>query len=272
MTVIGRVKTFNMSGFKLYRLLALVPLAYMFTTRIHRVRDLLYLVASSWIPAIWILFRLSDHGWIGAVASFALGYLAFVAIYELGYLANDVWDAARSPEGRPRLRFSIGSGFIAVFVAVRVMLWLGIGYATGWLDNPIWLAGYGALAASFTLHNMLTDNGWRVASFLQLATLRFSLPILGAVAHGSIAILVLIALLYYTYLRTLSYMDSKSLLLMPGRSRPNFGFLQLAVMAPISLFLSIAVGTSLPTEIYAYFLIVHGIWWLAARPAQDRSG
>jgi hypothetical protein len=97
-----------MSGFSWKKAASLLPFGYYAVTRGTDTRELGFLVATSWIPAIWILFRLGGDGIGPAAFTFAIGYVAFIAIYELGYLVNDSWDAARSPDGRKRLPFETG--------------------------------------------------------------------------------------------------------------------------------------------------------------------
>src|SRR4051812_38317606 len=111
--------------------LLLVPFGYFAATRLHGLRDAAYLVASSWVPAMWLAWRLGTFGPGQVAIGFAAGYLCFIAVYELGYLGNDAWDAHRDTNGRPRLGFAPGWLFYLTFAAVRLALWAAIGHLFG---------------------------------------------------------------------------------------------------------------------------------------------
>lgn len=251
--------------------LTVVPPVYLLLTRARTPRELGYIVATSLIPAVWVLVRLESLGPWQAAAGFALGYLAFASIYDIGYLANDSWDAAREPIGRRRLWFTPDRWFVVVFVSARLLAWLAIASWTGWLHNSLWLLGYGALVVAFACHNLLADKSLRIASFVQLATLRFILPILPLLGAGELLLACLIAAVDYVYLRTLSYMDSKDLLTIPGRARPSFGLAQLALLTPSVILLAATSRSTLALEVHAYFIAMYGAAWALsahrARPA-----
>lgn len=255
----------TISGSSASRALAAVPFAYLIATRVRTPRDWAYLVATSWVPAIWLLFRLADLGPLEALGSFALGYLAFVALYEIGYFVNDAWDAKRGEAGRKRLGFSPGTAYAILFVSIRVATWAAVGWITGWLSNPAWLAGHAALFLAFAQHNLVAGNGLRLASFYQLAVLRFVMPILGALAPPAYPAALIAAILLYAYLRYLSYADSKDLLNLPERKTPRFGLLQLVMLAPLVGFIAVILDAAPIAELLVYMIAVHAAWWLFAR-------
>lgn len=246
------------------RALTLVPFLYFVRTRVKGNVDFAYLVASSWIPAIWIAFRLTDLGPEGAALSFLAGYLCFIAIYEIGYLANDVWDARKDPAGRQRLGFVPGPTYVILFVLVRLATWAAVARWFGWLDDLLFLSFYAALVAAFAQHNLIRSAALRSASFYQLSLLRFSAPIIGLLQGAEVAVTLLIAALLYSYFRFLSYLESKSLLAMPERRRPAFGLIQTAMLMPTLLFAAFATGETLILEIGLYLLLLYGLWRLAA--------
>ena len=249
-----------MSSFSARALLALLPGAYFVQTRVKDLRDLLYLLGTSFVPAAWFLYRSTDLGVDGALLSFGLGYLAFIAVYELGYLANDRWDAERGPGGRKRMPFKAGAPFLLAFVALRLLVWTAVAASTEWWRNPVWLGGFAALAAAFTLHNILRSPEARSASFVQLAVLRFSLPVIGPLPVALVPLLLLLALLLYAYLRWLGYLDSKALLAMPARKDRHFGTVQMAVLAPVIFFVAVVAGSTLPLELWAWYLFLYAAW------------
>lgn len=253
-----------MSRFDGRKLLALIPGAYFLQTRIDGPRALLYTVGTSFIPAWWLLVRLGGEPATSAAASFALGYLAFIAVYELGYLANDLLDAKR-PGGRQRCAFIAGPVYVLLFAATRLACWSGIGWATGWLADPLWLAGHVAMLIVFALHNLLGPPAPRSATFVQLALLRFTLPILGALPKVALPLVLLLGLLLYVYLRWLAYLDSKALLAMPARKDANFGLLQIALLLPVLSFIALGTNSTLPLELWLWFVLLYFGWMLAAR-------
>lgn len=241
------------------RAIALVPFGYQWITRIATVRDVMYLVAGSWIPGIWLIHRLGDFGLAHSIIAYLLGYLAFVSIYELGYFANDAWDSSRSDDGRSRIGFRWGAPFLITFVAVRLSAWAIIGYYTGWINSLIWIAGFAALAAAFTEHNLIRSAGLRAASFTQLAILRFMIPVIGA-APSDALLTFAAAIIFYFHFRYLSYLDGKGLLRMEIRKRPDFQFVQSLMLVPMVLFLALVSKSTLLFELSIYFLIVSAMW------------
>lgn len=245
--------------------LSFVPFLFFVMTRLRRRRDVAYLIVSSWLPAIWFLLRSSGGSLAEAVVNFALGYLTFVAVYEIGYLANDGWDSKRSADGRQRIPFSLGPVYVVLFVLARMTTWVFIGFWSGWADDPVWIVAYGALAIAFAQHNLITVDGLRGASFFQLATLRFALPILGAVPSSDRLLLILVAILFYTYLRFFSYLDGKHLLVIPQRRESSFAPTQLIMLLPLVVFLGLLSNSPLVFELAAYFITVHSLWLIFAR-------
>lgn len=247
------------------RAACLLPFAYHATTRARQARELPYLIATSWLPGLWLLWRLTDLSAAGSVLVFAAGYLAFISIYEIGYLINDAWDAPRSHDGRQRLNFPLTRSFTVTFVGVRVAVWVVVGVLTGWIGNPIWLAGYAALFLAIAQHNMFQAKSLRLASFYELATLRFVLPILAALPAASLSAAILTALLFYSFPRFLGYLESKDILNLPEHKQPRFGFLLFLSLTPLFIFTSYVLGTAVLAELTAYYLGIYGIWWALSR-------
>lgn len=231
---------------------ALIPFGYTLVTRIGGGRDLGYLVASAWVPGAWVTWRLGGEAWV-----WAPGYLAFIALYELGYFVNDAWDAHRTAQGRRRITWAIPPLWIAGFVGLRLGLWAGVGLAMGWIAQPLWLAGYAALAVVFALHNWVQPVHLRLASFAQLAVLRFLLPGLGALPGAAVPLALVLAGVTYAWFRGLSYLDGKAVLDLPARRAPGFGLGQTLMFLPLMALLGFAAGTSLPLELAAYFGVLY---------------
>ncbi|NJC06479.1 hypothetical protein GGQ97_002272 [Sphingomonas kaistensis] len=245
-------------------LLALLPGAYFLQSRVKGAQDLLYLVATSFVPAWWMLVRLGGQGLVEAAANFTLGYLAFIAVYELGYLANDLFDARR-PGGRKRWSGSSGAAFVAPFILIRLIVWGLVGWATGWIANPVWLGGTACLVLVFALHNLIQAAAPRSATFVQLGLLRFIMPVIGALEPARLPLALLIALLLYVYLRWLAYLDSKDLLRIAERRHPRFALVQMLLLGPIVGLTSLIGATSLPLEIWGFLMLLY-----ASRQALER--
>lgn len=246
-------------------ILLLVPSLYFFATRMNRVLDIIYLVATSYVPAYWILARLSDLTPPEAGISFLLGYLCFISFYEIGYFFNDTWDSLRQQGGRRRIAFSPGAAYSALFVVVRLATWGGVAYLLGWFANLVWLACYLALAVAMLQHNLILSSAYRAASFYQLAVLRFVCPIAAALPREHFISAVLPALLLYAYPRFMSYLDSKELLTMPERRQPTFGIVQITMLAPFVALLAYIFESSVLLEILAYFMVVFGAFSVIGR-------
>lgn len=252
--------------------ISLLPFGYFAVTRISSLRDLAYLVASSWLPAVWLLMRLGELETMPSATTFALGYMAFIAAYEIGYLVNDAWDARRTDDGRARLSFRLSWPYLVAFAAIRIALWVSIAVMTGWIENTVWVAGYATLAIALAQHNLVSTKGLRLASFFELATLRFVLPILAAIPTGSLGPVLFVALILYAFPRFLAYMESKDLLNLEQRRELNFGFLLLLSLLPLMVLLSYLVAAPVIVELSIYFLAVYGAWWALSLIAQPNTG
>ena len=238
--------------------LSLLPFCYFARTRLRSGRDVAFLLVSSWLPALWVVGPSTAN-----IIDFALGYLAFISLYELGYLANDRWDARRSAGGRKR---ESGKFSLTIFIALRVGTWLAIAGVTGWWRNGDWLLGYTALVTAITLHNLVRDTVLRLASFLVLATLRFSLPVIAIASATHRPVLIASAMLLYAYPRLLAYADSKARLTIPERRQSSFPAQNLVMLCPLVLWL----GFPAMTEIYLAQILLALAWW-AFRQRAERA-
>jgi hypothetical protein len=247
------------------KLFTLLPFGYALATRFATPRDFTYLVVTSWLPGVWLISRLGDHGLGTAALYFAAGYLCFQSVYEFGYFANDAWDAPRTENGRQRIKFAYDRTYLAVFAGIRIGVWIAIGVLTGWIGDGVWLVAFAALIAAFTLHNLVQPAAYRAASFFQLACLRFTIPLIGAVPDDKLLVLLFAAFVFYTYFRFLTYLEGIEKLDMPERKGRGFGLVQTAMLTPFAAFGAYATGEAVLLELLAYFIALYGAYALAAR-------
>jgi len=247
------------------KLLTLLPFLYTMATRFGTARDVIYLVASSWLPGIWILFRLGGHGLGEAALYFAAGYLCFVSVYEIGYFVNDAWDAPKTEGGRKRICFAYGRVYVIAFVVLRIGVWAGLGTLFGWIGDLVWLAAFAALVVAFAEHNLIRPAAFRSASFFQLACLRFTIPVIGETPADKLLLLLFASIVFYTYFRFLAYLDGNGQLAMPDRRRRDFGVIQIAMLAPFIAFGAFVSGEILLIELLGYFVTLYGIYALIVR-------
>lgn len=247
------------------KILTLLPFLYTVATRFATARDVIYLVASSLLPGIWILFRLSGHGLGEAALNFAAGYLCFVSVYEIGYFVNDAWDAPKTESGRKRIRFTYDRVYVVSFIALRIGIWAGLGTLFGWIGDMVWLAAFAALVVVFAEHNLIRPAAFRSASFFQLACLRFTIPVIGETPANKLLLLLFTSILFYTYFRLLAYLDGNGQLAMPDRRRRDFSVIQIAMLTPFVAFGAYVSGEILLLELLGYFVIIYGVYGLISR-------
>lgn len=242
--------------------LMIVPFVYAAKTRLHGVRDYLYLMASQWGLGTIVLFFLDPGNPALLMVNYLIGYFVFMSIYELGYLANDVWDAKRGDGGRERFTGNINTAFIASFVAVRIGVWLVLTAIFLKADLQLWLIANVALIFVFAAHNMLLNPEIRYATFVQLTLLRFALPIVFSLSTPEIEPIIIVTLLHYLYFRGLAYLDSKELLAMPNRKDPSFGFHHTMLILPVVLCIYAFTESPLYIAAWAYMTTIYGAFSL----------
>jgi hypothetical protein len=248
---------------------ALIPIVYTFITRLNTAREFLYVVATQWIPGVWLVSRLGHFDLPTAAGLYAIGYLAFMCVYEIGYLANDTWDANRRPGGRQRFPFAASFAFVAAFISLRVALWGGISMAFEQLTNQNYLLLYAVLVVVFALHNILSQNHLRTATFTQLAFIRYCAPIMFSVDWSYFVLILFVCTIFYLNFRMLAYLDAKDLPSMPGRKSANFGIIQTVLIAPLVLLVAVVSGETVILELLGYFSVVYGAYALRSRRAPE---
>lgn len=118
------------------------------------------------------------------------------------------------------------------------------------------------LRIAIAQHNLAKSKALRIASFYELATLRFLLPIIALVSMPDLPVAILIAFVPYAYPRLLAYMNSKAILDLDERRQANFGFLQIASLSPLLILIAHVIGSAVLAELTAYYLFAYGGWWV----------
>jgi hypothetical protein len=142
-------------------------------------------------------------------------------------------------------------------VLVRFGTWALIGWAMGWISNPVWLAATACFVFVFALHNIIEASAPRSATFVQVGLLRFIMPIIGALAPERLPLALLVTMLLYIYLRWLAYLDSKDLLRLAGRRSPRFALVQMLLLGPIVVLITLAAGSTPALEMWGFLLLLY---------------
>lgn len=197
-----------------------VPFGYFLGTRLSK-GDAAFHLFFEWLPAAMLAaaFGIGKPG--PNLAFAALSYGAFISIYEIGYVMNDYIAARKERDGRARGE-QAGSTAIATMIVIRLAAFAAFTSAAAMQTNALWWGYFASLAVVFTLHNVIMDSEMRVITFRWLALLRFMAPIFAILQTGPMLGVAAGAAMVYVGFRELGYMDSKSLLAMPGRKRGRF--------------------------------------------------
>lgn len=217
----------------------LLPFVYFLETRLRR-SSIAFHVVFEWGAAIMLACVVGHEAPVAAVVIAAYCYLAFISLYEIGYLVNDLYSASREAGGRRRGPQGAGTAWMACWVLVRLAVFLAVSFASGLWRVAGWWLFFGGLCVVFALHNVWSDRELKVATFLWLAWFRFIAPIAFVIEPDELMGVAFGAGMIYAGFRLFGYLDSKGLLAMPGRHRPQFRaaffLMPLAAVIPLSQF------------------------------------
>lgn len=203
------------------KFLYLLPFTYFMHTRLRGGSVSFHLVFE-WLAALLLAVT------IGVASSaesllLALGsYLAFISLYEIGYLINDLFAAKKEVGGRKRGPQGSNGLWVSCWFGSRLLVFLAITIFMGRFFSFEWWSFFLALALVFGLHNALQDREMKTATFQWLGWFRFMAPVMFVIAEDQIPGVGLAAAVAYVAFRMFGYMDSKGLLIMSGRQRPEF--------------------------------------------------
>ncbi|GAA5138750.1 hypothetical protein [Alloalcanivorax gelatiniphagus] len=202
----------------------LLPFSYFYQTRLKE-GSIAFHVIFEWIAALWLVVWIGDGVTVSQnIFALFLNYIAFISIYEIGYMANDIYAAKyekygrhRGPQGARNLNL-----WVCLWVVIRLATFLACTIVMNKFFDASWWLFFFALILVFSLHNLLNDREMKAATFSWLAWFRFMAPVIFVISKDQLMSVGLAVAFGYVAYRKLGYMDSKGLLLMPGRKRTRF--------------------------------------------------
>jgi hypothetical protein len=218
------------------RLAYLFPFVYFFDTRL-RCNSVSFHVVFEWGAAALVACVLGREAPGLALLTAVYCYIAFISLYEIGYLINDLYSAKREAKGRRRGPQGVGAVWVVLWVLSRISVFMVVSFVSGLWTLVEWWMFFGGMCVAFALHNLWIDQDLKVATFLWLAWFRFMAPIVFVVQTEDLMGVAFAAGVIYVGFRLFGYLDSKGLLIMPGRQRTRFrlAFFLLPFVAVIPL-------------------------------------
>lgn len=213
-----------------------------------------------WGSAIGILFLFEGHSPLESVKSFLIGYLAFISIYEIGYIVNDQFSEKMEESPRNRQDTELSNLWIAVWMAVRISVFLLVTFGFGFNDKPMWWIFYAALVLSFLLHNSIQNADYRLISFFNLSVLRFLAPAIAFLSFATIQLIFPVILINYSLYRTIIYADSKKLLNLKSRKEPLFNlsfFLMTFIVVVVYSSLAKSFFPLILSGYFSFFMLIY---------------
>lgn len=198
-----------------------VPFSYFVFTRL-RGGKVAFHVFFEWLAAVVVVVFVGSSPPLNALFLCLTSYIAFICLYEIGYLVNDLFSSKKEEGGRQRGPQGDGLLWIAGWIVTRLGIFAGISYFTEKLTSVEWWSFFAALSIVFALHNILTNQELKVATFLWLSWFRFMAPVIFVIRDNQRLGVALAAAMVYVIFRLFGYLDSKGLLKMPGRQRAEF--------------------------------------------------
>ena len=236
------------------------PYAYFRKTRLTAARDVLFSAVYEWLPGLAIVVASVGGELARGGLRFALGSVAFMSLYEIGYIANDLYAASR--EAAPRWRaegLTPSRAVVVAAVLARLCVYLGVAVLLGKAADVRFHAFHACMLGIFAAHNVLPRPEWRVPTFLGLAFCRFWGPTIATVTPEWLAALTPGVLLFYVFYRSLTYMESKGLLRIPGRSTHEFKLGFYSLLLPLAAALDLTRGGYATLAMNAYLVGVWGV-------------
>ena len=226
-----------------------LPFFYFQQTRLNNKKALFFHGVYEWIPVI--ILSLYSSPMYGTVGGLLLYYLAFISVYELGYLLND--QLAHGEENARKRTDRLPKSRIALFVVIRLIVFLSITFFQGHMSAPLWWAWYSILILQFALHNFVKFPSLNVITFSTLAFIRFFSPIIVLIPPSLIVTLALPVFLNYVLFRLFIYMDSKEMLKNFDRHTNGYRIGYYLVLFGLSALISFILNSWMPLAFNLYF-------------------
>lgn len=203
------------------RLGYLIPFAYFWETRLRKGSIGFHALFEWGAAAALVIFLSSGDTWL-SLESALFSYIAFICLYEIGYMVNDLFAARSEQGGRLRGPQGASAAWVFLWIIVRIAGFMLVTLALGKLHLAMWWAYFGGLVFTFTLHNWLRDVELKSGTFLWLSWFRFMAPVMFSIPEEYLLGVAFACAMSYSAFRQLGYLDSKGLLVMPGRKRRLF--------------------------------------------------
>lgn len=199
----------------------ILPFSYFLRTRLLKGSVAFHLIFE-WAAAAALVVLWGRFGIATSLLWSLASYLAFISLYEIGYMVNDLFMARKEDGGRLRGPQDASPALIYLWIGVRIAVFLAVTVVLGVMAYPRWWSFFVGLCIVFALHNALADKEKKFATFLWLGWFRFMAPVIFVLREDQVMGVAFATALTYVAFRSLSYLDSKDLLAMPGRQRPDF--------------------------------------------------
>jgi len=237
----------------------LLPFSYFFKSRLQKARDIIFHFYYEWLIAFLLLAYFTNDSLERVAVNFFLAYFAFISIYEIGYLGNDVYSVRNEKDPRLRIKnFNPTNTQLILWVLVRITIFLLISLYLKVMDNPVWIVFYLLIILFFLLHNIIKQKEYKVFTFINLAFTRFLAPVFIFLTSEQLMLIIPSIILNYVLYRTLTYMDSKQLLVMPNRTEAGFKLNYYLLIGGLSILLSLFYKSYIPLLLNGYYLV----FWL----------
>ena len=147
-------------------------------------------------------------------------------------------------------------------IILRLMLFVGLVVQNELLERWEFILFYVFLGVVFFLHNIIRKKEYKLATFINLAFLRYIAPFVFLVESKNLLVIIPSIFLNYVFYRSISYLESKNLVVFPERKGGMFKLSYYSLILPCSLLLSVFVGNYLPLFINLYYLFFWVLFWI----------
>lgn len=239
-------------------LLLLLPFSYAFKSRYAA--DLRFFVAVDLVPSLLTCALFAQGPVISNILLALVFYVAFISVYEIGYIVNDYVSVGWEASPRKRGPKPAGPWLLSAWILSRILTFFVAAHFLPALDQLFW-GFYLCLIVVFAAHNFLKRLELKFCTFYWLSISRFVAPTFFLLSPSDRPSLLLAATVLYSTIRSLSYLDSKGMLSMPGRKSSSFRLAYYTAPLP----LVVALGWSPFTALTIYFFLLAVLVHLISR-------